>query len=275
MFDEPAAATAELQARHVVAAALAAALAQPRDAAPHPLPEPARGLLTRAWRLAAMPHAALGVADLQRGELPPATVDFEPVASWLGLEAARRQRAMNHVFGLVISKLCPPCETEHLRSRDAFHRAQEMADIAGFYRAFGVALRGPVPQRPDHIVVELDFVATLLERLAAAHADDPVSEGAEICRQALTAFIRDHMAAWAGALGQMITHRAAQLASAVDEAAERADLRLLGEVGRVLCAWIAIERLCAGIPPARGPERRPLPVAVEAEEDCGACECPA
>lgn len=44
---------------------------------------------------------------------------------------------------------------------DAYRQAQEMADIAGFYRAFGFTVGGPVRERPDHAAVELEFMHVL------------------------------------------------------------------------------------------------------------------
>ena len=41
-------------------------------------------------------------------------------------------------FGHSISKDCPPYEVEYCPNRDITYRSQKMADVAGFYRAFGL-----------------------------------------------------------------------------------------------------------------------------------------
>lgn len=69
---------------------------------------------------------------------------------------------------------------------------QQIADAAGFYRAFGFQVDG---ERPDHLAAELEFASLLCVKEAYArltHED----EGAEICRRARTAFLNEHLLAW-------------------------------------------------------------------------------
>jgi TorA maturation chaperone TorD len=70
-----------------------------------------------------------------------------------------------------------------------------MADLNGFYRAFGAAPSGPAAERPDHAGCELEFLSFLvLRRLDAEEAGD--AEGAAVCRQAEDAFLREHLGRW-------------------------------------------------------------------------------
>lgn len=70
-----------------------------------------------------------------------------------------------------------------------------LADVAGFYRAFGMSVDR---ERPDHVVAELEFVAlVLLNEAEAIRADD--AEGAVICADALRHFVRDHLGIWVDA----------------------------------------------------------------------------
>jgi len=68
----------------------------------------------------------------------------------------------------------------------------QMADIAGFYRAFGFEVSG---ERPDHIVPELEFLALVLVKEAYALMAGQV-EGAEICATARRRFIAEHLGRW-------------------------------------------------------------------------------
>ncbi|MCU0233243.1 MAG: molecular chaperone TorD family protein [Thermoanaerobaculales bacterium] len=64
---------------------------------------------------------------------------------------------------------CAVNETAYVR-RD---KGAILADLAGFYRAFGFAPAADVGEKPDHIVSELQFTALLLVMLARARdADD-------------------------------------------------------------------------------------------------------
>ncbi len=273
MLVKPPDAIADLRARQIVAASLAAAFAQPAGKAQQPIPPATQAALGSAWRLVALPHAALAQSELQRGEVLPAEVDFPSVIRWLRLSPDQRQRAAQRVFSLVISKPCAPCETEHLRSGDAFCRAQVMADITGFYRAFGVDVSRRPPQRPDHLVLELEFVALLLGKLVDSFGDPAASERMDVCQRALASFMRDHLTTWLAGFGQLVARRAKDVADGITEARERKNVALLGEVGRVVCAWIAAERRCAGLAPTPEIEARRLAVATEPDELCASCEC--
>jgi TorA maturation chaperone TorD len=69
-----------------------------------------------------------------------------------------------------------------------------LADIAGFYAAFGVRAH---QNRPDHVVAELEFMAYLLAAEADARASRrPVA--AETAADAARIFLRDHLGAWIG-----------------------------------------------------------------------------
>ena len=87
--------------------------------------------------------------------------------------------------------VCPIHETGFV-CRDKGHI---LADLAGFYLAFGVGLRPEVHERQDHLVAELEFLASLLVRLSAARAGRR-AEAAEVTGAALRAFASDHLGDW-------------------------------------------------------------------------------
>ncbi len=92
---------------------------------------------------------------------------------------------------------CPPTETyyTHENVEDGLTRNVEAADIAGFYKAFGVKVRAG-SERPDHITAELEFMhlLSLKEAIALTEKND---EHISICRDAESAFLRDHLGRWA------------------------------------------------------------------------------
>ena len=59
---------------------------------------------------------------------------------------------------------CPAYETAYAHP---FSRQRELADISGFYRAFGVQIEG---ERPDHLAVECEFASLLCTKEAIAGA---------------------------------------------------------------------------------------------------------
>jgi len=71
---------------------------------------------------------------------------------------------------------------------------QTLADINGFYQAFGLQL--DVHERADHISVEAEFLSYLLWKQALA-VENEQPENADICAGAYRAFQRDHFQSWA------------------------------------------------------------------------------
>lgn len=101
-----------------------------------------------------------------------------------------------------------------------------LADVAGFYRAFGVAVR---QERPDHIVAELEFLALTLTAEADA-LDDADTDRACTTADATRAFLRDHAGRWLSTWAERVAavEDLAPWAPIADTAAElvRAECRL-------------------------------------------------
>lgn len=98
-------------------------------------------------------------------------------------------------FGHTISKDCPPYETEYGQSH-IFRKSQKLADIAGFYKAFGVELSSELNDRWDHISVELEFMHLLCLKEAHALAQGHDEEKSTLCRDAQVAFLEEHLGCW-------------------------------------------------------------------------------
>lgn len=260
----------ELTARRLVAAALSTALRDPLTLpggalVAHP------GAVVAAWELVGACHAGVRQADLGLGEIVPSAADPRPLALWLQLGRVERERVSQRVFGLIVSKECPPYETEFCASQDSFFRAQHMADIAGFYRAFGVEPGGDSPDRVDHVSTVLEFVAFLLEKLGvlAAGVEGPAElEHRQTCEAALGSFVRDHVIWWMPTFARCLERRVEKLVAGEADPVAADRLRLLAGVGGVLRAWVAAERLWAGLEPAR---RLVAPAVAGPSTDEGGC----
>lgn len=89
---------------------------------------------------------------------------------------------------------CSPYETEY--EFDAFAKARQLADIAGFYRAFGLKVATGDAAPADFIATELDFLShlALKEVYAGLHGwDDRLA----VTREAQRSFLQDHIGNWA------------------------------------------------------------------------------
>lgn len=98
-------------------------------------------------------------------------------------------------FGHAISKDCPPYEAEYGRA-NIFQKTELLADIAGFYRAFGLAVAPHFRDRPDHLAAELEFMEFLCRKEAYAHARGHERDKTAICRRAQRTFLAEHLGNW-------------------------------------------------------------------------------
>ncbi len=164
------------------------------------------------------------------------------------LEAAYRER-----FSHVHPRDCPLYETDH-RAREVWRQTEILADLGGFYRAFGLA---ECRERADHASVELEFLHVLAYKRAWA-LERGEAEHASTCEAAERAFLADHVLRW------------------LPEVAER--LRAVGRgspyeaVGALLAAVLRAEAERTGLPVSAD---APIgPVEPRAPEDVALCEEP-
>lgn len=87
---------------------------------------------------------------------------------------------------------CSAHETEY--SPDPFVKGRQLADIAGFYRAFGLQT-GNAKGLPDFVSTELEFMSFLVRKEAFA-AVKGWSARAEICEKAERSFVESHLGRW-------------------------------------------------------------------------------
>ncbi|MDP2950488.1 MAG: molecular chaperone TorD family protein [Chloroflexota bacterium] len=162
------------------------------------------GLLARAFLYRAEgSDDLLTAAELAEGLRQ--SLDLLPVTEGLRREATSLGRALEGkgdrdlaaALGLLSHAHTAtglPYETEYTVT-DVFLKAHQLADVAGFYRAFGLEVGGERHERPDHLAVELEFMYFLA--LKEAHAcRSGHAEGAEICIDAQKKFLQDHLGRW-------------------------------------------------------------------------------
>ncbi len=92
---------------------------------------------------------------------------------------------------LFVKNVGKPYETAYLL-KNTYGKNATLADVAGFYSAFGVKPKG---EMPDFISCELEFMSLLCFKESYALANDELSK-AEICSDAQKRFIRDHLSRW-------------------------------------------------------------------------------
>lgn len=82
-------------------------------------------------------------------------------------------------------------------------REHALADLGGFYRAFGFGLAPDAAELGDALGAELEFYGLLLvkEAYAAVHGD---AEGGDITSRAAAAFLDSHLGRWPNAMAQRL-----------------------------------------------------------------------
>lgn len=86
---------------------------------------------------------------------------------------------------------CPINETAYIR-RD---KGVLLADLRGFYRAFGFEPVAGCGEKPDHLITEFQYLALLLTMLWQARHEG-LDEQVEITNKALASYVLDHLGEW-------------------------------------------------------------------------------
>lgn len=130
--------------------------------------------------------------------------EFQEMDSLWSLADARQrlEHEYNRLFAHLGSAKCPPYETEYGYD-NVFQKTQAMADIAGFYRAYGLETADKNTERVDFIGMELEFMSYLAlnEAYALEHQNE---EQREITVDTQRKFLRDHLGRWTSIFAQSI-----------------------------------------------------------------------
>ena len=264
----------QLNARAAIAGAMAQAFTDPRRRRSRLTGEQGT-LLRAAWELIATIESDGTGKDVALGDLPIAKADIEPVIQWLTTPPAAAEDAYVTVYGLTMPRNCPPYETEYLHWTDATYRSQQMADIAAFYRAFGLDIGASRHDRHDHVALEIEFVAFLLRKLALYMESDKREDSTheQVCVAALESFLHDHLLWWAPTFARSLEGEADKAAQARTDDS-RLVIGAMAGTTRALRAWLTAERRWAGVEPSGriiAPMVEP-PHADDEGELCGECD---
>lgn len=119
-------------------------------------------------------------------------------------DATQLQTEHRRIFTHILSLDCPPCETFYTASH-IFQETQDLSDIGGFFRAFGLEIADK--ERLDHISVELEFMHFLTYKEAYALTHHGPAK-ARLCREVQRKFVQDHLGRWATRFAQRLGQKA-------------------------------------------------------------------
>lgn len=113
-------------------------------------------------------------------------------------------REYTRIFSLTVAGGIAPYQLEY-GDPGAFSKTQRMADIAGFHKAFGVELTAN--ERVDHIGAELELMHWLVCKEERGH-EVGKDEQVQVCRDAATKFMDDHLGRWAPFFAEQLAQAA-------------------------------------------------------------------
>jgi TorA maturation chaperone TorD len=198
-----------------------------------------------------VPTLELGPGELQPEALSPRRLFDALDEDWAALEATCRQ-----LFGMTAaSTSSPTCEVEYEPNPDIIYRSQRMADIAGFYQAFGLQAARRAGERLDHVTTEAEFLYVLLAKQAAA-LQERNQQAAETCREAQRTFFEEHVGWWLPVFARLLSRTAPG--------------GFYQELAALTASLSAAERECLGLPPFQL-RSFPKPAGIEPTADCSGC----
>ncbi len=204
------------------------------------------------------PDALLNADSTTKTPLQSLKEAVRSLASCSGDALRELQQRYDSLFGHAVRGACPTYEMEYGRN-EIIRQASDLADLAGFYRAFGLEIADGADGRPDHIAAECEFLSALCAK--EAHAlEQHDKENADVCRDAERSFLRDHLARWLPAFAHHVREADAD--------------GLFGAFARFADAFVKAE--CSHFDVHAGPAtlelRTPDPV-LDTQISCGSAGC--
>jgi len=113
----------------------------------------------------------------------------------LGQDRARVESDHGRIVGHTPRAGVPVYESEWLGAAGDLLQYHQMADVAAYYKAFGLELSQQCDERVDHVAIELAFLQFLCakEAWAIERADERL---AEVAREGQRGFLAEHVATW-------------------------------------------------------------------------------
>jgi DMSO reductase family type II enzyme chaperone len=109
-------------------------------------------------------------------------------------------------FGHAARGSCPLNEIEYGDIKaDPLFQPHRLADLAAFYRAFGLEVAADAAERHDHICLELEFMCVLTAREAYALEHQADAEALQTGHDAQRKFLREHLGRWLPAFTRRLT----------------------------------------------------------------------
>ena len=180
-------------------------------------------------RAAALGLLARGFAYPVRAfqeELARGSFRRELLAALAALEAAPRRGALVAELGRALEEVeggpavlegeytylfartvaSPPNETSY-GADQTFQRVRHLSDIAAFYAAFGFQVAQGLGELPDHVGVELEFLAVLYVKEAYARRRG-WGQRAQVTADARQRFLKEHLGRWVPSFVQRLRAQA-------------------------------------------------------------------
>ena len=162
------------------------------------------------------------------------------------------ERLYLKTWGHTISSECSPYEMEY-GSAHIFQKSHGLADIAGFYRAFGLKISSQARERQDHLSMELEFMHFLTWKEAYALKQGHDDEKITLCRQAQAKFLAEHLS-WLSLFVQRLSQKV-----------EGSFFAIWGQLAE---GFLSLEAQAMGVT-----LQKPKPVQDEAQEEAQDEEC--
>jgi TorA maturation chaperone TorD len=172
------------------------------------------------------------------------------------LDDDRLRSAHLRLFGPTPRSGVTPYESEWIGAPGELSQFHRIADVSGFYRAFGLDLAATCDERHDHLSVELAFLNVLAVKEAYALARG-LDDMAQTCRSATRRFLAEHLGRWAPACCARLV---------------RADpTGFHGLAARFLAELVRLEGERVGASPG-DVELRPIETSTALEDCCVSCD---
>jgi TorA maturation chaperone TorD len=108
-------------------------------------------------------------------------------------DATAREIGLEYSSLFTGAGLCRANENDY--EKLSFSMTEKLADVAGFYNAFGFEVEEGIGERPDFVGTELDFINLLLLKQAYAMKNG-WTEQAGITADAVSSFMEAHFVRW-------------------------------------------------------------------------------